>query len=392
MAILTLLDHVITTLEKGEYTIGIFLDFSKAFDTVNHEILIAKLEAYGIRGLANKWVKDYLSSRQQFSTINGTVSKTRTVTCGVPQGSILGPLLFLVYINDLASISKEFSMILFADDSNLFMSGKDLADIADRLNRESHKLIDWLRANRLSLNLLKTHYMLFAPKKKTPPPEVDIIIDGTKIERVTTCKFLGVILDENLNWKKHIEYTSTKISKTLGLLNKARKYFDREVLITLYYAFIYPLLLYANIAWGKANSTTLNPLYMVQKRAVRIIVNGRKHDRMTKFFSELNILKLEDISHLSTSVFMFDYHSGKLPPPFKDFFHCQDQTHAHNTRNQRIYRTPFYKTQVGSQFIRKTGIAAWDRCRQLNGNLTPGSRNLVKHLIMKDCMRAYDEK
>ena len=153
MAIIMLLDKIIDALERGRFVIGIFLDFSKAFDTVNHKILLTKLESYGVRGVANQWLTSYLHRRTQYCTFNGHKSSTREISCGVPQGSILGPLLFLVYINDLGNLSNKWSTLLFADDTNVFAEGTNLTDLQNLVNDELPQLIDWLRANRLSLNV-----------------------------------------------------------------------------------------------------------------------------------------------------------------------------------------------------------------------------------------------
>jgi hypothetical protein len=166
MAIIILMERIISALEKGHFTVGIFLDFSKAFDTVNHEILLNKLSKYGIRGPANSWVESYLKDRQQYCFLNNYQSNKLYIKCGVPQGSILGPLLFLVYINDLAKFSTVLSSLLFADDSNLFVSGPNLDILQSQINDEMPKLVEWLTANRLSLNIKKTHSIIFAPKKK----------------------------------------------------------------------------------------------------------------------------------------------------------------------------------------------------------------------------------
>jgi hypothetical protein len=210
MALIILLDKIVDALEKGEYVIGVFLDFSKAFDTVNHDILLKKLDFYGVRGIANQWIASYLSNRSQYVSYLNNKSDPGKITCGVPQGSILGPLLFLLYINDLAYVSRELYSILFADDTNVFISGNDIKSIADKMNIELDTVVRWLIANRLSLNINKTKYMVFSPSKKILNKDFEIILSGTKLEEVANIKFLGVVLDNKLNWKDHIAYIFQK--------------------------------------------------------------------------------------------------------------------------------------------------------------------------------------
>ena len=320
--------------------------------------------------------------------MNGVKSNSRQITCGVPQGSILGPLLFLIYINDLGTISSHFSMILFADDSNLFIKGKDLDSITSALNDKIAVLVDWLRANRLSLNIDKTHYMLFTPKKREIPPDINILINGTRLTRVTECKFLGVMIDEKITWKAHINYISRKAAKTLGILNKARRYFQQPTLITLYYAFLYPLLLYCAITWGNAPASTLWPLFRIQKRAIRLIRNIRKRDSTSKHFKDLNILKVPDIYQLQAATFMYNYAYGKLPSAFATFFNPIGGVHGHNTRGDHLYRPPLYKTSLGNSFIKKTGIPIWTKIRQ-QIKKDYFSINMVKKIVIKELTSTY---
>ena len=194
MALIILLENLVKAFDNGNCAVGIFLDFQKAFDTVDHYILLDKLHIYGIRGIAHDWFSSYMSKRHQSVMYNNFETDYKEIKCGVPQGSVLGPLLFLIYINDLPSVSKLFMPILFADDTNLFCTGKNLGDIVNEINVEIEKIYSWVKANKLSLNVEKTNFMLFTPKC-FPRNMDDLLINGNRISEVNETKFLGVIID-----------------------------------------------------------------------------------------------------------------------------------------------------------------------------------------------------
>ena len=166
IALIVLIDKIITALNEGDYVLGVFLDLSKAFDTVDHNIILMKLYKYGIRGVAYDWIKSYLEERKQYVSFNKHDSSTMDIKCGVPQGSILGPLLFLIYVNDLSNVSSILFTLLFVDDTNVFVTRKNLSTLFTTMNSELVRLSEWMNVNKLSLNVKKTNYMLFCPPKK----------------------------------------------------------------------------------------------------------------------------------------------------------------------------------------------------------------------------------
>jgi hypothetical protein len=358
--------------------VGIFLDFSKAFDTVNHSILLSKLDKYGIRGPANKWVDSYLKNRQQYCYVNNHNSTKSTISCGVPQGFILGPLLFLVYINDLANFSTIMSAILFADDSNLFISGSDLLTLEAQINTEIPKLVEWLKANRLSLNIKKTHLMIFGLKKHSPVKNINVFISNQKLDTVEISKFLGVIIDNKLSWKEHCLYTSKKLSKSIAILSLAKKYLNPKTMLQLYYSFIFPYLLYCNLAWGKAADSTLWPIYRNQKIALRIISGTPRRNSTIPYCKLHQIFRLPSIHKNSIGIFMFKSQNGLFPDIFNDFFTKNNELHTYHTRNAANLRAPTIKTQIGSKFIRNTGVSFWNNLENsITSNLKIGSYKKV---------------
>lgn len=306
---------------------------------------------------------------------------------GCPKGSILGPLLFLLYINDLGSVSSLLSPIMFADDSNVFSSAKNPQTIVNSVNIELNKIVGWLQANRLSLNIKKTHYMLFSQNKKFKTTDLNLKIEGNKIERVHSTKFLGVMIDDQMTWKAHINHLTSKLSKSIGILARARKVFDRKILNQLYNSILQPHFFYCAIVWGNADKSTLDPLFKLQKKAIRIICNLRWRDSTSSYFKSLNILKLEDTFRYLVGVFMFQFNENNLPNVFTNYFTKNRSGNRYRTRYTNMYRMPLYHTKLGSLGLRKQGVIIGNdlylvinKCKSLN---------IFKNTIKKAMMNTY---
>ena len=298
LAVSLMCDSIIGNLENNNTTCAIFLDLAKAFDTVNHQILLSKLYAYGIRGIPFKLMQSYLSNRKQCTVIN----KVKSSSHGVPQGSTLGPLLFLIYINDLPKVSN-LKVRLFADDAIFTLRDKDEKNLQHIMNDQLTKIDDWMKINQLTINYKKTNFMIFTRKKKISSP-LSIRIGQNIINHKTKVKYLGVVIDEKMSWKNHVNYLCSKLAKGCWAISKLRNYVDHHTSRILYYSLIYPHLQYCISSWGRATKNVLKPLSIIQKRVLRLITKTPYRTPSAPLFFQLKILKIDDVYKLQIAKMM----------------------------------------------------------------------------------------
>ena len=264
-AVHELVDVIITSFENKKVTLGVFLDPSKAFDTIDHKILFKKLEWYGVRGIALEWFRSYLINRKQFVQYKDTESSTHIIPCGVPQCSVLGPLLFIIYTNDLPNCLTHSKTILFADDTTVYLNSQNIPDMYIQISYDLESLSEWFRVNKLSLNIGKTNYVVFKQNHTAVDAHLTINIGNDLIEHKTVVKFLGVYIDEKLEWHEHIKYIINKLNSSTYAMRKIKNILNTNHLMTLYYSLVYPYIDYAISLWGSTHNTHVNKLYIKQK-------------------------------------------------------------------------------------------------------------------------------
>ena len=331
-AIITLVDKITKSQDIGDIVITLLIDLKKAFDTIDHRILLRKLYSYGIRGSMLKWMESYLTDRSQYVVIDGKVSQTRGIKCGVPQGSILGPLLFIISVNDICNVSPMLFKILYADDTCVLISGNHLNNLIDRLNTELISLNNWFKANKLSLNTKKSFFMIFHRSRIKANVINKVVIDNHELTQVNSAKYLGVIIDHKLNWIEHISYVKSKMSKGIGIMYKARQFLTKKALLMLYHAYIFPYMTYCIEVWGCASQTQLNCLFLLQKKIIRIMNFSHYLAHTNPLFLTMKVLPLRKIFFYKVGLIMYKYSLNLLPECIAHLYLRNDSIHEHNTR------------------------------------------------------------
>ena len=277
-------------------------------------------------------MESYLTDRSQYVVFDGKVSETRSIECGVPQGSILGPLLFIISVNDICNVSPMLFKILYADDTCVLISGNHLNDLIDRLNTELISLNNWFKANKLSLNTKKSFFMIFHRSRIKSNVINRVVIDNHQLTQVNSSKYLGVIIDHKLNWIEHISYVKSKMSKGIGIMFKARQFLTKKALLMLYHAYIYPYMTYCIEVWGCTSQTQLNCLFLLQKKIIRIMSFSHYLAHTNPLFLSMEVLPLMKIFLYKVGLIMYKYSNNLLPECISLLYLRNDSIHEHNTR------------------------------------------------------------
>jgi hypothetical protein len=377
--LLHIVNYVSAALNEGNLCVGVFLDLKKAFDVCDHSILLKKLSKMGINGVALNWFKNYLSGRCQRVEIDGNLSDEQQLDISVIQGSILGPLLFLCYINDFFTATTLFS-VLFADDTTCLAKGKKLNELLLYVSQELQKVSEWYRANKMAVNASKTKFIVFRTHgKKIDGNDCKLFLNSnepglpedpsliSEIERIhndgteKSFKLLGVLFDEYLSFDSHISHICAKISKSLFCINRIKNFVNKESLKKLYFAMVHSHLSYCVNIYGCANTTNLQKLRVKQKAAIRTICNAGYRDHTKPLFKNQQILPIDELIKFERLKFMHKYRNNKLPFSFNETWTFNlNRNPDRILRNANNYFVPAHHLSSVKRFPLFTFPRAWN--------------------------------
>ena len=385
--LLNVVNFISNAINEGQFCIGIFLDLKKAFDVCNHEILFKKLASKGVTGNSLKWFKSYLAGRRQIVEVNGHQSSQETIDMSVIQGSILGPILFLVYIDDLPS-SSSLETFLFADDTQGLKAGHNLPELIDCANLELKKWAQWFRSNKMSVNTAKTKFIIFHSRgRKVDMQNKSIVFDNndphapfdpnlvSALERVhsnhidpssRSYKLLGVLFDEHLSFNFHIDLIKSKLSKALFCINRIKNFVPQKTLKTLYFSLFHSHLLYCPIIASCTTKTNLEKIFIMQKKAIRSITHSKSHTHTEPLFSSLKILPYHKIIYKSQLLFFHSIHNKYAPSSFTNTWQKNsERTPSYALRNANDYFVPPAKLTLFERFPLHTLPKIWNNAGTL---------------------------
>ena len=319
-ALIHLIDTWLKDVDSGKFIGTVFLDLRKAFDLVDHQILLYKLKLYHFSESSIKLFKSYICNRKQILNVGNVTSEKLTIISGVPQGSILGPLLFLIYINDITYCSKDMNIDLYADDSTLYESEYDLIDIQTKLQYDLNNIEMWCRLNNMALHPSKTKCMVIGtrPKIKQLNMELCLTINGSNIENVTEQKLLGIFIDNTLNWRLQIDTICKKVNQQIALLKRINYFLTYDMKMMFYNAYILPIFDYCCPVWGKDNKHYINKIYKLQKRTAKIILKNPQISLTNEPLKELKWLSFQDRCKYHTAILVFKIFHNMSPAYMTD--------------------------------------------------------------------------
>ena len=358
-----LIDKVANALEDKSKVLTVFLDMSKAFDSVDHTILLSKLFKYGIRGKAYSWFESYLKGRKQKVCFNGALSQNFcNVDCGVPQGSILGPLLYLIYVNDFHSCLSRSSCILFADDTTLVVTAKSYEDLFQFANDDLNSLYDWLCANKLTINLDKTKYIVYSISNRTSMPSnsLSLALNGVKIKRVDQFTFLGLIIDQHLSWKAHMLKILSKIQRNLSVIRKIACFLDKDALMQLFHSLILSHIRYGITVWHHSHIGLCEKIQACVNKFFRMIFFLKPRDSTQGVMKDNNILSVNQIYHFEMAKIIQRLALNGAPEAIQSIFEQHSRLVDVNLRSGSIYLPALFSTDKGQQCITFTGPNIWN--------------------------------